>query len=118
MDKQIVSAEEKQILEGVYKGLGIKDPYEEPRELAGLSDGGQVILNCSACRKPLMTIWITRPNESTKDTFQATCPYCGDKSWKKTVKGGVHVGGFEDKTVFDSITEEGDVKLFKILKVK
>jgi len=65
-----------------------------------LEDGGEVTLKCSNCDKPLVVVWRTRPNEKIgrQDivwTLQAQCCYCGDKSFKKEIKGGFHYKGYD-----------------------
>jgi hypothetical protein len=79
--------------------LQSKDKPEIERK--GLSDGGHVIIRCSNCKKPLVDIWRTRPNEKDPRTgkpfewkFIAGCCYCGDKSYIHTILGGFHIGGY------------------------
>jgi hypothetical protein len=67
----------------------------------GLQDGGHIYIKCSACRKPLVDIWITKPNLldiTTNKPFQwkaiAYCCYCGDHSFETTWYGGFVWGGF------------------------
>jgi hypothetical protein len=75
-------------------------------EEVGLQDGGHVILKCSACRKSLVDVWVTRPEDKFTWTFQATCGYCGDKSFEKEITGGFHVGGYCKKLNKDDPEEE------------
>lgn len=88
---------------------------DKPREVvpAGLKNGGHVCLSCSNCHAGLMDIWLTRPDEIdplTRKPFewevQASCPFCGDKSFTTTIHGGYHISGFglpkpddEDETI-------------------
>lgn len=66
-----------------------------------LEDGGTTTLRCSNCDKSLMHIWHTNPNETLGGNplvwlVQASCCYCGDRSYITTVKGGFHPKG-DDK---------------------
>lgn len=77
------------------------------RQLAGLEDGGKVILECSNCGKPLVKVWITRPNEILADgrpkrsKMQAQCCYCNDHSNTQVVVGGFHPGGYGEENELD-----------------
>lgn len=111
---------------------------DQPREAVpeGLKNGGHVTLSCSNCHAGLIDIWITRPNEIdplTREPFEwnvcAKCPFCGDKSFVTTIKGGYHIGGYglpkpgdEDETIPSTqangeFTElDGGVILFHVEK--
>ena len=58
-----------------------------------LKDGGHVILECSNCNKPLVDIFIVKPDAKKEDgsdfiwRCQAECCYCNDKSFIKNVVG-------------------------------
>jgi hypothetical protein len=110
--------------------------YQRASSEKGLQDGGHVILRCSACNKPLVDIWRTRPNQIDPRTgkafewkFVAECCYCGDKSYPTTVLGGFHIGGYgkntndnneayEQTTIIDQLPMQGreDVTLVKTAK--
>lgn len=66
---------------------------ENVNETATLKDGGHVYLKCSSCRKELVDIWITRPDEPFQWKFKAHCCYCGDESFAHEIKGGFHISG-------------------------
>lgn len=67
-----------------------EDLNEEQPEL---EDAGHIILSCSSCRAQLLDIWRTRPHEQQIWKCRCNCPFCGDKSFIKEVKGGFYVGG-------------------------
>ncbi len=67
---------------------------EENRELKGLSDLGEVAINCSTCGAPL--VYIQKVKNSTKKTFfTCTCPHCGDKSFETEIQGEFYLGATE-----------------------
>lgn len=77
---------------------------EEDYQLSGVKFGGEVLLDCSACGKPLVKIAITRPEEKDPCTgktiqwkLQAKCCYCGDHSFETTVSGGWTYSGIVGK---------------------
>jgi len=86
--------------------LGVVKP------LVGLEYGGEQIVNCMICNKPLFIIMkvgdgptkIAVGNNQFVDvntfTFQSNCPYCGQKSWKIKADYKVHVGVIEGETTF------------------
>jgi DNA-directed RNA polymerase subunit RPC12/RpoP len=51
-------------------------------------DKPKVNLECSACAAPLAILIIAKPTEEETKVV-AECPYCGDKSFKKTIKGRI-----------------------------
>lgn len=60
----------------------------------GLKDGGHVLLACSNCNALLVDLWRTRPHEKNVWKVQATCCFCGDKSFVGEIQGGFHNGGY------------------------
>lgn len=60
----------------------------------GLKDCGHTILKCSACAKPLVDIWLIKP-DATKEPWRirALCCYCGDKSFIHEVHGMYNYAG-------------------------
>lgn len=62
--------------------------------VSNLKDGGHVYLSCSNCNAILVDVYSTRPGEPQVWRLQAVCPFCGDKSFIKEVKGGFHFGGY------------------------
>lgn len=66
----------------------------EGRSPLGLKDGGHNILVCSNCEKPLADVWVCDAKSDLKLKYWATCPYCGDHSYEKEIKGGVAPGGY------------------------
>lgn len=91
---------------------------------SGVKFGGEKLLKCSACNKPLVKIVITRPNEldpTTKNVIEwklkADCPYCGDHSFEEVIKGGWTYSGIEGPNEL-LITEVSDlVEDYSNLKV-
>lgn len=68
--------------------VGCYDKIPPPQ---GLKDGGHVILKCSSCDKPLIDIWVVKPEFSIEHIYQALCCYCGDKSFQMNIRGRVAV---------------------------
>jgi len=73
--------------------FGQKPVEVKPR--GHVEDGGHVILSCPNCKRDLVDIFITRPNEKLgrKPLIQkvrALCGFCGDKSYTQTIEGGFH----------------------------
>lgn len=106
----------------------VREEVVESKGPEGLRDDGHVIVCCSNCRAALVDIWRTRPHEPQEWKVRATCPFCGDKSFTATIKGGFHQGGValakddepdEDKavsTVVESFDIVGDTFLFTVKK--
>lgn len=115
-------------------GTILKNTVVTEKKIIGLKDGGRVTLSCSACRNPLMTIWITRPDEKIDGKIVewkvvAKCCYCKDSSYERVIKGGFHHSGFglvnkhdsemdTPVTVVEDIILEDDKVIFKIKKVE
>jgi|SRR6185312_13670527 len=57
-----------------------------------ISDGGHVILECSNCGCPLVDFFITGPQNKVETIAKCNCPYCGDSSFEKIIKGTFHLG--------------------------
>jgi len=49
----------------------------------------QFVLKCSNCDKKLASVIIIKEHSPSEieQSYQCLCPFCGDKSFKKTVKG-------------------------------
>ena len=86
-----------------------------------LKDGGHVILECSNCNKPLVDLFIVKPNEKREDgtdfiwKCQAGCCYCNDKSFITEVKGIFRPGGIikvsdENEDVYRNIVDIVDIE--------
>ena len=101
-------------------GIDIGGPGA-PRPRLGLEDGGFVSLSCSNCRKPLATLWVTKPRADIVWRVRASCPYCGDKSYIQEVRGLFHPAGHgipnpdnpddpDDNLVITSIASIGEEK--------
>lgn len=103
------------------------------KEAVGLEDGGHIILTCPNCKKNLVNIWRTRPNEKLAAKaiiwkVRAKCCYCNDMTYIKEITGGFHHAGWGDavsndpemdipRTVVDRIEPEEDVYIFYTSKV-
>lgn len=68
--------------------------FKDIPEKVGLKDCGHVILSCSACGKPLVDIWLIKPNAidpAIRQPFRwkgkAICCYCGDESFPEEWQG-------------------------------
>ena len=100
-----------------------------------LVDGGHIILECSNCNKPLVDIFIVKPDAKREDgsdflwRCQAECCYCKDKSFIKEVKGIFRPGGIikvspDNPDSYDNIVDiadinyEDDYVLFKTSRVR
>lgn len=77
---------------------------EEDYQLSGVRFGGEHLLDCSACGKPLVKIVVTRPDEKDPCTgkviewkLKAKCCYCDDHSFEKTIHGGWTYSGIFGK---------------------
>ncbi len=55
----------------------------------------KIIIVCSNCNKPLVEIWVIRPNAPIKSEIVAKCCHCGDKSFKMSVAGQYCIGNLE-----------------------
>ena len=51
-----------------------------------IKDGGEKTVQCSSCQKPLMH-FRTYATSNKKTDFVATCPFCGDESFRHSVVG-------------------------------
>lgn len=79
--------------EDIRGSIGSYDKIPPPQ---GLKDGGHVILKCSACDKPLIDLWVIKPDAPVQQVYQAKCCYCGDRSFQQTVKGRVAIAGISN----------------------
>lgn len=115
-------------MQGKMKLSRVREEDVGEKSPEGLRDDGHVLLSCSNCRAALMDVWRTRPHEPQTWKVRATCPFCGDKSFVREVRGGFHNGGIalsrddepdEDKavsTVVESFDIQGDTFLFTVKK--
>jgi hypothetical protein len=93
--------------------------------IVGLEDGGHIILSCMACRKKLVDIWITLPkaiDPKTHKVFhwrvQASCCYCGDKSFVREFDGKFHVGGYGENKPDDPEQDIARTAISETLEMK
>lgn len=73
---------------------------------AKIKDGGHKIIKCSGCNKPLIDVWITRPDFDFQAKIRAKCCYCSDSSYLTDIKGIFHIGGISkllDEETLDDI---------------
>ena len=85
-----------------------KREYAEQIREGSMLDGGKHALNCSACNKQLVEIWITKKELDVRFRMRAQCPYCDDYSFSVEVDGGFHLGVTDDCTIVEYISEEID----------
>lgn len=64
-----------------------------------VEDGPKEFIKCSACRADLIEIWIIRPNAPITTKMTVDCPFCGDASFQKVIKGQYCIGHLESRTV-------------------
>jgi hypothetical protein len=64
----------------------------EGRESQGLTEQEEIILKCSNCDKDLVYIMRVNDDPDYNFTYQANCPFCGDKSFQKTIIGRIYHG--------------------------
>ncbi len=64
-----------------------------------IEDGAKEFIVCSACGKQLIEIWMVRPKAPLTTYITVDCPFCGDKSFKKTIRGQYCLGHLESRTV-------------------
>ena len=57
-------------------------------------DADHVYMECSNCRKKLADILITNPDLDQTWQVEVNCPFCGDKSYRKTIKGSFAPAGY------------------------
>ncbi len=60
----------------------------------------EVFLSCSSCGQFLLRI-ICKSNTNEVTTYQAQCPYCGDKSFEQTLIGEIVIENQPGLTVTD-----------------
>lgn len=107
--------------------LSLREEDLPERAPAGLVDGGQLTIRCSNCRAQLLRVWSTTPDEPCAFDLVATCPFCGDRSFPVTVKGGFFPGGCGTpregdptdevpSTTIDTYGPEDGVMLFHMIK--
>jgi len=90
-------------------------------ERAGLTpieDGKHIFLECSACRKPLVDIWLTHPDMKTITTLSANCPFCGDKSYPKEISGVFHIAAGNGVYIYDVVQDDDNNQTIKLKVVK
>jgi len=64
-----------------------------------MEDLKKIIICCSSCDTPLIEFWITKPNKNIITEVIVNCAACGDKSFKKEIKGKYHLGNIENGKV-------------------
>ena len=99
--------------------VSVKNPdiNDDKYQPTGATDGGHVLLTCSACGVPLVDIWINHPEDDIDWTFRANCAHCGDKSYEKKVHGTYLLGG-TDYSVPESFDDADGVIIVNTAKVK
>lgn len=94
-----------------------------------IKDGGNIVISCSNCNKPLVDLLITDPEADFNWKCVAECCYCGDKSFIKEVKGVFRPGGcvtvskdnpdhFFQDTLLADIIHDNEKIIFKTEKGK
>ncbi len=78
----------------------------ERANLTPIKDAGHVILVCSNCNKELVDIWQTHADMSIKTQVNATCGFCGDKSFSKEIVGVFHIGPVNGVYITSISTDE------------
>ena len=77
-----------------------------------MTEDDSLVVDCSNCRKPLISIMMGSSNAEKKTRIRARCGYCGDHSFIKTVEGEFFLGS-TDKSYIESTenvyTEKVDV---------
>ncbi len=75
--------------------------FKDIPTLAGLKDGGHVILSCSACGENLVDIWVVKKDARNPRTGKpivsrgkAKCWKCGDESFPAEWHGRFALGSF------------------------
>lgn len=69
-----------------------------------VENGKEVVIRCSGCTKPLLTVFISRPNASLKNYITALCPFCGEKSFRLEIDGIAHLGACKGVDILDTDT--------------
>jgi len=77
-------------------------------------DGEHIIIKCSRCNKPLVDIWVNRPNAPAISKIVAQCPHCGDKSFAVRVSGLYQIGATPE-TAYDGSNMEIIDGVFNVL---
>lgn len=74
-----------------------------------------VKLKCSNCEKDLVDIWFGVPSQQVFK-LRATCPYCGDKSFIKEIKGNFFLGAPNDELSCTNINYGEDLVIINVEK--
>lgn len=86
-----------------------------------MTDEHTIIVNCSNCRKPLISIMAGKDNPEKKTRIRAKCSHCGDQSFIKTVDGDFFLGSTDYsyiESTEDSELESVDVMVNTIVAAK
>lgn len=94
-----------------------------------IKDGGNIILYCSNCNKPLVDLFITDTQNDFVWKCVAECCYCNDKSFIQEVKGMFRPGGcvtvdkenpdhFTQDTLLADIIHDEEKIIFKTERAK
>ncbi len=60
----------------------------------GEPKANHVYITCSNCRALLLDLWVRDPAAPQERRVRANCPFCGDSSFARKVKGIFSPGGF------------------------
>lgn len=80
-----------------------------------VEDHKEQVFFCSNCRKPLVSVIVTRYDEDIVTEAIAKCCYCGDSSFKQKIVGLFSVGGTQS-TVLGDINYDNDYVTFISVK--
>jgi coenzyme F420-reducing hydrogenase gamma subunit len=81
----------------------------------------QETIKCSSCHKNLMNYKVYAPQAQIIHTIIASCPFCGDESFKKEIHGCIFTGPIgldesRDATIIKEIINNNDHFRFVIEK--
>jgi hypothetical protein len=74
-----------------------------------------VYLTCSNCDAALVDIVITDPEVAVETVCRATCPFCGDTSFEKTIKGLMGYDGFARESEDGNLVEYTRLRMIDIV---
>lgn len=74
-------------------------------------------IGCSSCGCPLVNMLVAKHDwAASRDIQPIDCPWCGDHSFSRSVKGGIFVGNSDYCDVAEMSDETDNVMTIKVVK--
>lgn len=87
-------------------------------KLPNLLKSEHIEISCSSCGCPLVNILVVKNgNTASRDIQTIDCPWCGDHSFSRSVRGGIFVGN-SDYCDIEQADEDNNTMTISVVKGK